>query len=185
MADPVGSVDGDLVTDPATPVPSPMSDPEFVAGLRPIPSRTAADAPTWEASDLSGVRHDGSVATIELAGIERPLLLVFLSLRCDGCETFWEGMSDAEDPVLAEVTPVVVTKGPGTVDAVEVGLLAHRLGGTPVVMSDRAWTDYRVTGYPFLVLVEPGSRRILAEAVGFGWTDVDSMVRVGLGRAGQ
>ena len=27
----------------------------------------------------------------------------------------------------------------------------------PVVMSDGAWADFRVTGYPFLVLVEPGT----------------------------
>ena len=46
-------------------------------------------------------------------------------------------------------------------------------------MGDRAWRDYRVTGYPFLVLVEPWSRRILAEVVGFGWSDVAAVLRTG------
>jgi len=159
---------------------NPLSDPDFVAGLRPVPSGTAADAPTWEASDLIGVRPDGSPVAVRLADGERPLLLVFLTLRCDGCDTFWAGLADAADPVLAGVTPVVVTKGPGLVDGAEAGVLAGRLGGTPVVMSDDAWIDYRVTGYPFLVLVDPGSRRILSEVVGFGWADVASMVRAGI-----
>jgi hypothetical protein len=43
-------------------------------------------------------------------------------------------------------------------------------------MSDAAWSDYRVTGYPFLVLVEPATRRILGESVGFGWPDVEGLM---------
>ena len=105
---------------------------------------------------------------VELAGRSRPVLLVFLTIDCDGCELFWNGLADAP----AEVDVVAVTKGPSEVSPLEV---AARATG-PVVMSEAAWVDYRVTGYPFLVLVDPAARRILAESVGFAWSDVDAVL---------
>jgi len=160
--------------------PNPLSDPGFVAGLRPIPTGVPGEVPVWPATDLHGVRPDGSPVSVALGDLDRPLLLVFLAVRCDGCEAFWEGIAGGPgDPALGAVVPVVVTRGP---DSVAVGEVAARAAGFDgdVVMSDRAWTDYRVTGYPFLVLVEPASERILAESVGFGWDDVASTVRAGL-----
>jgi len=85
---------------------------------------------------------------------------------------FWRG---ARDAAPAEVDIVIVTKGPGGVSAAEVGQLAEGMA-TPVVLSDRAWTDYRVTGYPFLVLVDPTSRKVLGESVGFGWSDIATLL---------
>jgi len=161
--------------------PNPLSDPDFVAGLRPVPTGVPGEAPDWPAADLRGVRPDGSAVSVALAGLDRPLLLLFLAVHCDGCESFWRGLGDADDPSVAGVVTVAVTKGPDSVDAAEVDSLATAFTGD-VVMGDAPWTDYRVTGYPFLVLVEPGPRRILAEAVGFGWADVASVVRRGLGR---
>ena len=151
---------------------NPLSDPEFVAGLRPIPSGVGDAAPAWAASDLDGVRPDGTPVTVSIADTGRPVLLVFLSTGCDGCDAFWQGLS--EPPSDVEV--VVVTKGPDAVSAAEVAILAGGAGDLPVVMSDTAWSDYRVTGYPFLVLVEPGSRRIVGESVGFAWPDVGALV---------
>ena len=58
--------------------------------------------------------------------------------------------------------------------------LASEFSGD-VVMSDSAWADYRVTGYPFLVLIDPPGRRILAETVGFDWADVAEPSRLGSG----
>jgi len=46
-----------------------------------------------------------------------------------------------------------------------------------VIMSEEAWTEYRVLGYPFFVLVDPSTRTVLGETVGFGWSDVVSMIR--------
>ena len=43
-------------------------------------------------------------------------------------------------------------------------------------MTEAAWSDYRVTSYPFLVLVEPHTRRIVGESVGFGWSDVAALI---------
>lgn len=149
-------------------VNGPFSDPEFVAGLRPVPSGLGNSAPSWPAVDLVGVRPDGSPVAIDLAGRSRPVLLVFLSTDCDGCDLFWAGMADPP----AEVEVVAVTKSPTEVSTHEV---AARATG-PVVMSGAAWIDYRVTGYPFLVLVDPLARRIVAESVGFAWSDVDAML---------
>jgi hypothetical protein len=59
----------------------------------------------------------------------------------------------------------------------DVGLVAASVIGVPVVMSDRAWVDYQVMGYPFFVLVDPDSRSVIGETVGFGWADVVSMIR--------
>lgn len=171
----------DPVSGPVGGVPAnPLDDPAFVAGLRPVPAGVPGDPASWPATDLTGTGPDGSPTTVELGSVDRPLLLVFLTTRCDGCGTFWRGLADAGDPSLAPVFPVVVTKAPDAVDVDELRHLAEALPGVPVVMGAQAWTDYRVTGYPFLVVVDPSSRRILAEAVGFGWADVASTVRAGL-----
>jgi len=160
-----------------------MEDPDFVAGLRAVPSTASGSHVTWSATDLSGVRPDGSGVSIVLDDESDPLLLVFLTTRCDGCDTFWAGLADGGDPALARVRTVVVAKGPDEVDTDQVRALAAPLVGTgvDVVLGAKAWTDYRVTGYPFLVLVDPASRRILAETVGFRWSDVAATVDAGLG----
>jgi hypothetical protein len=167
-------VDG---TDPRT---NPLADPGFVSGLRPIPTGIPGEAPDWPAADLHGLRPDGSPVSVVLDEASGPLLLVFLAVHCDGCESFWRGLAGGHGTGPGGVVPVVVTRAPDTVDAGGVAARAAGFAGD-VVMDDRAWADYRVTGYPFLVLVDPGSRRILAEAVGFGWDDVASTVRAGLG----
>jgi hypothetical protein len=161
---------------PSEPSVNPLGDPEFVAGLRPVPNGLPGVARDWLAVDLRGTRPDGTPVAIELADLTERLMLIFLTIRCDGCDAFWGGLADDSDPILSGLVPVVVTRGPTSVNAAEVASLAsgiHR----DVVMSDAAWTDYRVTGYPFLVLVDPQRRRILNEAVGFGWSDLAETVR--------
>jgi len=150
-------------------VTDPRADPSFVAGLRPVPTELGDEPPAWPAVDLAGVGPDGTPVTVELASRHRRLLLVFLTTDCDGCESFWNGLRAPLDGADA----VVVTKGR---DSVDVAAVAARAGAVPVVMGDAAWVDYRVTGYPFLVLVDPPSRRILAERVGFGWPDVEALL---------
>ena len=149
-------------------VSDPLSDPEYVAGLRPVPSGIGDSAPSWPAVDLNGIRPDGSLVAVEFDGRSRPVLLVFLTVDCDGCDLFWARSTD----VMTELDVVAVTKDPTEVSQHDV---AARATG-PVVMSSAAWIDYRVTGYPFLVLIDPVSRRIVAESVGFAWSDVDSML---------
>ena len=106
------------------------------------------------------------------------MLLCFLQTQCDGCDEFWRGLGGLPDAGWPEgLSVVAVTKGPGTVDRSEVVRVAAAAGQVPVVMSDRAWADYRVTGYPFFVLVDPSAGTVVGETVGFGWSDVHAMIR--------
>ena len=146
-----------------------------MAGLRPVPTGIG-DAPvSWRAADLSGVDPVGDPLRVDLGSGVRPALLVFLSTNCAGCDLFWAGLR-SDPPTGVDV--FVVTKGPATVRANEVAVTASGVAA-PVVMSDAAWADFRVTSYPFLVLVEPRTRRILRESVGFGWSDVASLLEAG------
>lgn len=173
-----GSSDGPVPgTDPVPRPANPLDDPAFVAGLRPIPSGPVAASGQWPAADLTGVGLDGLPLAIGIVGHPGPLLLCFLQTHCAGCEEFWRGVADPPGSDWPDgLSVVVVTRGPGSVDRSEV---ARLVGGAavPVVMSDRAWADYRITGYPFFVLVDPALRTVVGETVGFGWTDVQSMVR--------
>jgi hypothetical protein len=163
----------------------PFSDPEFVAGLRPIPSGLEGAQVVWGAADLEGVTPEGEPVRISLDGMRAPLLLAFLATRCDGCETFWNGLGPAGPlPARGEVHVIVLTKGPASVDAAEVRRLAGSLGAVPVVMSDAPWAEYRVTGYPFFVLVDPAARRIVREAVAFGMEDVLALLDGGTEASG-
>src|SRR5664279_5023982 len=158
----------------------PLSDPAYVAGLRPIPSGSTADQPSWPASDLKGVRPDGSSIEIRIADAGHRILLVFLSTQCDGCDEFWRGLGSPDGTALpGSVSAVVVTRGTAVLSAAEVEAASDLLGSVPVVMTDAAWSDYRVTGYPFLVLVDPETRTVIGETVGFGWSDVQAMIRAG------
>jgi len=111
-------------------------------------------------------------------GSDGLVLVAFLATRCDGCEEFWRGLGAGSDVGLpGSVAVVAVTRGPGTISSADVDEVATGINGAPVIMSDTAWTDYRVSGYPFFVLVDAPNRRVVGETVGFGWPDVVSMVR--------
>ena len=156
----------------------PLDDPAFVAGLRPIPAGPVVRSERWPAADVVGEGPDGQPVGIGVGSLPGPVLLCFLQTRCDGCEGFWRGLGDP--PVTGwpdGLTVVAVTRGSSTVDPSEVARLAMGAESVPVVMSDQAWADYRVTGYPFFVLVDPSTRTVAGETVGFGWSDVDAMVR--------
>ncbi len=155
----------------------PLSDPAFVAGLRPIPSGPVAAGSPQPAADIVGERPTGGRVEVVIGELEGLTLLCFLHVRCDGCGEFWTGLRDDGPPPLPEgVSAVVVTKGPGSVDPEEVGHEAEGVTLVPVVMSDEAWRAYRVTGYPFFVLVDPEVGTVIGETVGLGWSDVDAMI---------
>ncbi len=156
---------------------SPLSDPAFRAGLRPIPSGPVAGDRPVPALDIVGVGPKGSRVEIPVGSLGTLTLLCFLHVRCDGCEEFWRGLRDDTPSELPPgVSAVVITKGPGSVDPDEVAGAAAGVTLVPVVMSDDAWADYRVTGYPFFVLVDPAGGTVIGETVGFGWSDVVSML---------
>ncbi len=157
---------------------NPLADPAFVAGLRPIPSGPVERSEQWPAADIVGVDLDGRRVEVRIGSYRGPLLLCFLQVRCDGCEEFWRGLAAGTEPGWPDaLSAVAVTKGPESVDRTEVARAATGVTAVPVVMSDRAWTDYRVTSYPFFALVDPVLGSVVGETVGFGWPEVLSMVR--------
>jgi hypothetical protein len=158
--------------------PDPRWDPAFRAGLRPIPSGPVESSRQQTAADIKGVRPSGASVEVVISATEQPvLLLCFLHVRCDGCEEFWRALKDSTAPVLpADLSAVVVTRGPESMDPAEVERAALGIHQVPVVMSDQAWDDYRVLGYPFFVLVDPEGGTVIGETVGLGWSDVLSMV---------
>ena len=158
-------------------VTGPLADPGFVAGLRPIPTGAPGSPSPWPAVDVLGVGPHGPPVEVLLDGCDGYVLLAFLATRCPGCEEFWREMGGVGPAGLpAGVTRVIVTRGPGTVSSDEVRGLVAEGSGAPVVMSDQAWSDYRVHGYPFFVLLEVATRTVIGETVGFGWSDITSMV---------
>ena len=163
---------------------SPLADPEFVAGLRPIPTASPDRAAPWPAADLAGVTPVGDPIEVRIDGrgalsapMPRRWLLAFLHTDCVGCDEFWRGFRDPDGIGLpAGVSSVVVTKGPESSVVADVARSASGIDQVQVVMSDQAWADYRVLGYPFFVLVDVASRAVVGETVGFGWGDVVGMV---------
>jgi len=113
---------------------------------------------------------------IRIDGGAGHLLLAFLNTDCDGCEEFWRGFRDPDALGLPSgVSSIVITKGPGSLSSAEVALSANDIERVPVVMSDQAWIDYRVLGYPFFVLVDVVLNQVVGETVGLGWDDVIAM----------
>lgn len=165
---------------------NPLSAPGFVTGLRPIPAevvdRAAQLSAGWPASDIVGTSPGGDPVEFRIGEVGAVVLVAFLAAACDGCDAFWQGFGGGEHPELSPgVVPVIVTRGPETVAPLEVSRLAVGVGTTPVIMTDQAWTDYRVSGYPFFVVVEPSTRTIIAETVGFGWSDLVRVVQRSVG----
>ena len=162
---------------------APLSDPEFVAGLRPIPAGGLGAEPARPAPDIVGTDPAGCPVSIRMDELAGAVLVAFLHLNCDGCEGFWRGFRDTSRAELPAGTSVaIVTKGPASVAPHEIGRAAVGISHIPIIMSDEAWTEYRVLGYPFFVLVDPATRTVIGETVGFGWSDVVSMVRAAAGR---
>ena len=168
---------------PSVETPSPTADRGFVAGLRPIPSvipGTVGAPDPRPAADIVGVDTAGRSVIIRVDRGSGQLLLVFLSTDCDGCEAFWSRFRQPGDAGLPDdVSTVIITRGPEAVVPAEVAATSEGIIGVPVIMSRRAWIDYRVTGYPFLVLVDVASRSVIGEAVGMGWGDVTALLRSG------
>jgi hypothetical protein len=166
---------------PSAPGPvDPRNDPEFLAGLRPIPTGSGDPPAPWPASDIHGVSPSGDPIEVRLADREGRLLLAFLNTDCDGCEEFWKGLQDPDATGIPAGTEVVaITKGPGSIPSDDVRKSAAGIR-VLVVMSDQLWIDYRVLGYPFFVLVDRASNLVVGETVGLGWDDVLSMARAAL-----
>jgi hypothetical protein len=145
------------------------------SGLRPIPTgQSFVERPAY---DLVGVDPSGQPVEVSVLGHSGRTLLAFLATDCFGCEPFWQAIGDgATLPASPDVARVVVTKGPEQVPPAEASAKAAGLSGVPVVMSDRAWADYRVLSYPSFLVVDGSTGKVVGETTAIGWDDVRSML---------
>jgi hypothetical protein len=140
---------------------------ELLRRLRPIP--TYRDHPATSPHDVAGVDPadpTGAPVRIEILGAPDPVLLLFLSVDCLGCLDLWQGLDEVRGLLPAGVGLVVVTRDPGSEDPRVVAELGRSESGVPLVMSSVAFTDYRVAGPPFLVVVD--GQRVRTEGVAWG-----------------
>ncbi len=159
-----------------------MTEPpaEILRRLRPIP--TYVGQPTTVPHDLEGVTPEGAPVRIEIVGAPTPTVLVFLSAACLGCEDLWEGLGPMYSDLDATARLIAVTRGPDEEGPAGVARLAGPdpdRRAAPVVMSSRAFADYRVSGPPFLVVVD--AERVRTESVAWGVEQTLALARAALG----
>jgi hypothetical protein len=147
------------------------------------PSRVA----TTPAFDIAGETLEGDAIKLAMA-TEAPggTLLAFLSSGCTTCGSFWAGLRHGDVGALPGVSRVVaVTRDTSMESPSKLRNLAAPDGprnsapSSPdalLVMSSRAWEDYRVTGSPYFVLVDRHGQ-VAGEGTAISWTQVASLIR--------
>jgi hypothetical protein len=146
-----------------------VSDPpaEILRRLRPIPTYT--DRPATTPHDVTGVGPDGAASAVDVLGAAAPVLLLFLSAACTGCQDLWEGLAELLAGLGGRCRLAVVTRSPGDEEPGRIAALAGTApeeSGVVVVMSTPAYGDYRVSGPPFMVVVDASVVR--TEGVAWG-----------------
>jgi hypothetical protein len=129
------------------------------------------------AADVRGVDLAGRDVAIAVTDIERWTLLLFLSVRCDGCEQIWDALRrhGAAWPEVDDVCTVVIVRQP---DAEALDALRRRAHpDVPLVVSDSAHETFRVYGPPFFVLVDGARSLVATEGVAWGVAQVADDVR--------
>ena len=90
-----------------------MTEPpaDIVRRLRPIP--TSEGPPRTRPRDIVGVTPDGVPCRVEVMEAAAPVLLLFLSAACLGCQDLWEGLGQLQAGLGDAARLAVVTRGPG------------------------------------------------------------------------
>jgi hypothetical protein len=135
----------------------------------------ARDAVT-PAFDIVGTTLDGDAVKLSMAtGRAGGTVLAFLSTGCTSCRRFWDGMREGLANSLPGTPRVVaVTKDTSHESPSKLRDLASP--EIPLVMSTRAWEDYRIAGSPYFVHVDP-SGNVLGEGTAESWPQVSSLLR--------
>lgn len=136
-------------------VPEPLGDPVMGAPAHDIVGR--------------GLVEDAVV--VRTAGVSHDTVLVFLTSGCSTCQNFWQEFADPVNVRLPRgARLVIVTKGLENESPAALAPLAP--SWTDVVMSSKAWTDFRVPGSPYVVAVDGPSGRVKGEGTGMTWEQV-------------
>jgi hypothetical protein len=128
---------------------------EILRRLRPIP--TTVGPPTTVPRDVVGVAPDGRAVRIDVVEATVPVLLLFLSADCVGCQDLWAGLSELRAGLGRAARLAVVTKSPPA--------------------EDPAFTDYHAAA-PFLALATTAA--VLTEGVAWGVDDTLRSARAAL-----
>jgi hypothetical protein len=138
---------------------------------RAVPAPTTSRAPSeLRPAAVAGPTPSGDAVTLSFDGTgSRPTLLAFLTSGCSTCAGFWDTLGERRLP--PGVQTVIVTHGTERERPAKLRKLAPR--DIPVVMSSRAWEDYRVPGAPYFVLVDEAIR---GEGVATTWQALGSLV---------
>jgi hypothetical protein len=140
------------------------------AGAIPDPPSRTRRGDELSAEPLVGSTPDGDPVTLSFDGAaSTPTLLAFLTSGCSTCAGFWDTLGEPRLP--DGVQKVIVAHGTDRERPAKLRALAP--AGVPVVMSSEAWTDYRVPGSPYFVLVDGGVR---GEGVATTWQALSSLV---------
>jgi hypothetical protein len=135
---------------------------------------THRDHPSTRPAPVRGVDARGASVTFDPVSRAEWALLLFLSTTCDGCADVWAAAG--RGGVGLEVdSVVVVTAGATREDADEVR--GRSPEGVLTIMSDEAWTTYRVAGPPFFVLIDGVGAEVATEGVVVSPDDVIEHVR--------
>jgi hypothetical protein len=138
-----------------------------------IPDRRSVDATA--VVDISGVALDGRACRVPVRDTGQWSLLLFLSADCLGCEVFWEAVRDPVGRGLSQREAVIVVIR-ARQDPSLIGRLAEG-ASVPVVVTDAAWSVYRVQGPPFFVLVDGVANLVVAEGVAWAVDQLAGHVR--------
>ena len=170
---PMGArVDGDPLNGvnradvPAPAVAAPSTSLEVTDGTGPHLDPGAV------AHDIEGTAPDGSGVVVGVAGTGHKTFIAFLGARCRTCTPFWQDAEAAGAALHATRATklVLVTRGPEIVDPAVVRRVAPPDRTT--VMSSSAWEDYGVRRYPYFVLVDGPSSRVISAGTVSSWDEV-------------
>jgi hypothetical protein len=141
------------------------------AGLPP-----ARDAVT-PAFDIVGETLDGDAVKLSMAtGRPGGTVLAFLSSGCLTCRAFWDGLKAGEaDGLPGGPRVVVVSKDTSNESPSKLRGLWEG-ADAPLVLSTRAWEEYRIAGSPYFVHVGSGGQ-VQGEGTAESWGQVASLLR--------
>ena len=141
-----------------------------VTSVVPAPVRRTAST----GFDLVGTTPGDEAVRVGVVGARQSTLLAFLSSGCLTCGGFWDTFSGTDRlAVPGGARLVIITKGPEAESESRIRELAP--AAFPVVMSTRAWEDYKVPHTPYFVYVDGPSGRILGEGSAQTWDQVRSL----------
>jgi hypothetical protein len=141
-------------------------------GLELLPRPRAEETPAY---DIAGTLLDGGAQKVSMRS-NRNTLLAFLSSGCSACVPFWEGLREVQRKQLpGQARIVVVSKDPDMESPSRLeGLVRPE---TSLIMSSRAYADYKVELSPYFIYVEGRSGQVLSEGTAATWPQVLSLLK--------